>query len=344
MKGIKFTASEKLKALNMLDSGKDILYVAKKAKCTERSLYRWKAIYDGTIESLENKSSRPHTPHPNSHTAAEREYILTLYKENPHIGYEELYGELRAKYAYSRHFMSMYHYIRKNHLNENVVAEYVKYNPQPYDTPTMLGVKMQLDVKYVPKECYPYKDENHLLCSQKFYQYTMIDEATRERFIYSYMEQSGYSTVDFVKRAISYFGYIPLCIQTDNGTEFCNPTNTNPGKKHTFDILCDKLHIEHKRIRVRTPRHNGKVERSHRSDQARFYKFLTFETFGELNEKMEEYLTRSNNIPSSALRNQEGKRMWQTPLQKRAELLDILKEKQGKPDAPKIRFLKNRAA
>ena len=47
----------------------------------------------------------------------------------------------------------------------------------------------------------------------------MIDEATRERFIYVYSEQSSYSTIDFVKRAIKYFGYIPQIIQTDNGME-----------------------------------------------------------------------------------------------------------------------------
>lgn len=32
----------------------------------------------------------------------------------------------------------------------------------------------------------------------------MIDEASRERFIYPYKEQSAYSIVDFVKRAILY--------------------------------------------------------------------------------------------------------------------------------------------
>ena len=39
----------------------------------------------------------------------------------------------------------------------------------------------------------------------KFYQYTIIDEASRERFIYPYKEQSSFSTIDFVKRAIVYF-------------------------------------------------------------------------------------------------------------------------------------------
>ena len=42
---------------------------------------------------------------------------------------------------------------------------------------------------------------------EKFFQYTMIDKASRERFIYAYREQSSHSIIDFTKRAILYFGY-----------------------------------------------------------------------------------------------------------------------------------------
>ena len=61
----------------------------------------------------------------------------------------------------------------------------------------------------------------------------MIDESSRERFIYPYLEQSSYSTVDFVKRAIAYFNYQPKIIQSDNGFEF----NRNKETKiiHLFD-------------------------------------------------------------------------------------------------------------
>lgn len=52
-----------------------------------------------------------------------------------------------------------------------------------YDTPTELGKKWQMDVEYVPTVCYVGTD------CEKFYQYTMIEEATRERFIYAYKEK-----------------------------------------------------------------------------------------------------------------------------------------------------------
>ena len=146
---------------------------------------------------------------------------------------------------------------------------------------------------------------------EKFYQYTMIEEASRERFIYPYRENSSYSTVDFVQRAIIYFGYAPDIIQTDNGSEFTHTQKTR--RIHPLDVLCSRLYIQHKTIRPRTPWHNGKVERSHRNDQERFYNHLSFYSYEDLKNQMKRYLHRSNRIPMSVLG-------WKTPIQKRQEL------------------------
>ena len=48
-----------------------------------------------------------------------------------------------------------------------------------YDIPKEIGEKQQLDVKYVPAACYPGNDD------EKFFQYTVIKEASSKRFIYS---------------------------------------------------------------------------------------------------------------------------------------------------------------
>jgi transposase InsO family protein len=162
-----------------------------------------------------------------------------------------------------------------------------------------------MDVKYVPTAC------DSGLVPQKFYQYTVIDEASRERFIYPYMEQSSYSTVDFLKRAIIYFGYKPQILQTDNGAEFTHLKKTD--RTHPLDVVCKQLSIEHKRIRPRTPRHNGKVERSHRNDQERFYNHMSFYDYNDLLVQMKRYLNRSNNIPMQVLG-------WKSPLEMRLSL------------------------
>ena len=157
MKGVKFTAREKKRILDMwLVQRKHWLYICKHEKCTRVSLWRWKKQYDGTLESLENKSSRPHTPHPNSQTEEEKREILEVVQDNPTMGYTELYGELRAKYAYSRHYKTMYKYVRSLRLRPAEI--YDRYVAQPYDTPEMFGQKWQMDVKFVPRVCYAGKD------------------------------------------------------------------------------------------------------------------------------------------------------------------------------------------
>ena len=110
----------------------------------------------------------------------------------------------------------------------------------------------------------------------------------------------------------NYFGYTPKILQTDNGLKFCNTVRTD--KKHILDIRCEQLGIVHRRIRPRTPRHNGKVERSHCNDQERFYNFLSFYSLDDLKVQIKRYLYRSNRIPMTVLG-------WLSPMDMRRQLI-----------------------
>ena len=297
----------KFYSVKLYRSGYPISFVCRRYKISKSSLMRWNKKFDGTKNSLIDKSHKPLTPHPNAHTDEELKWIKNLIKRNPNISMSELYGKLRTEKGYSRTAPSLFRVLRKLGFYVNKETHH-KYVPKHYDTPTNIGIKWQMDVKYVPKNCYVGND------NQKFYQYTIIDEASRERFIFPYKEQSSYSTIDFVKRAIIYFGYKPKIIQTDNGFEFTHHQNTK--RIHPLDILCDSLNIEHKLIRPRTPRHNGKVERSHRNDQNRFYNYLSFYSYDDLKKQMKSYLKRSNNIPMQVLG-------WISPIQKRTEISEV---------------------
>lgn len=298
--------STKVQSVNLYRNTKDISFVCRRYHISKASLMRWNKLYDGTKESLIPKSHRPKSTHPNAHTQQELTWIKNYHRRNPNISICELYGKLRTEKGYSRHPGSLYRvFVRLGYRKKVESTKKKKKHNGTYNTPTEMGVKWQLDVKYVPTACYSGNDD------ERFYQYTVIEEATRERFIYPYKEQSGYSTVDFIKRAIAYFGYAPETIQTDNGSEFCNTKKTD--RIHYFDRFCLKYNIHHKRIRPRTPWHNGKVERSHRNDQERFYNHLKFYSYDDLLIQMKRYLKRSNNIPMAVLG-------WESPLQKRREL------------------------
>ena len=288
-------------AVLLYRNGNPISFVCRRYKCSKASLMRWNKKFNGTKESLIDKSHRPLTPHPNAHTEQELYWIKNYIRRNPNISLCELYGKLRTEKGYSRHACSLFRVIRKLKYNVNK-EKHTKYTPKHYDTPKDIGIKWQMDVKVVPRDCYVGQ------IPDKFYQYTVIDEASRERFIYPYKEQSSYSTIDFVKRAIVYFGYKPQIIQTDNGQEFTYTMKTD--RTHPLDIFLNSLNIQHKLIKPRTPRHNGKVERSHRNDQQRFYSYLKFYSYNDLLKQMKAYLKRSNNIPMQSLN-------WLTPLETR---------------------------
>lgn len=297
--------------LTYINTGCSVRHIIRIYHVSKASLMRWLKVFDGTKESLMNKSHRPRKRHPKSHTDEEIRTIIRYIRRNPGIGLNELYSKLRLKAAYTRHYVSLYRLLKRMGYYKDRKVKVTKYKPKPYDTPENIGEKMQIDVKYVPSEC---KSPN--LHDKNFYQYTMIDEATRERFIYAYDEKSSSNSTDFLLRAIVYFRYIPRCIQSDNGSEFTYIKETK--EIHPFDRLCNKLGIEHKTIKARTPRHNGKVERSHRNDNERFYKNLKFFSLEDLRKQMKAYLNRSNLILISTLR-------WLNPVQKRRQL-----EEQGK--------------
>jgi hypothetical protein len=83
-------------------------------------------------------------------------------------------GKLKSQKGYSRHSLSLYRVFRQFCYSSKPPSTKKAYVPKPYDTPDQIGVKWQMDVKYVPNACYTGN------MPQKFHQYTMIDEASRE--------------------------------------------------------------------------------------------------------------------------------------------------------------------
>jgi hypothetical protein len=62
-----------------------------------------------------------------------------------------------------------------------------------------------------------------------------------------------------------------------------------------------KKSYSHKLIRPYTPRHNGKVERSHREDQKRFYSYHSFYSLEDFAKQLAVHNRRSNNFPMRPL-------------------------------------------
>ena len=77
-----------------------------KFKENRRTIYRWRERYDGTLESLKDKSRRPHT-HPNEQTEEEIKMIKNYKANNKETGLVVLWIKLRNA-GYRRSVTSLY--------------------------------------------------------------------------------------------------------------------------------------------------------------------------------------------------------------------------------------------
>ena len=258
-------------------------------------IYFWRSRWDGTIDSLACRSRRPHS-HPNQHTQEELKLIRDMRRRNPELGMVELWHRLRLR-GYSRRPESLFRVMRKLGLFPLPVKK-PRYKPKPYEQMTYPGQRIQVDVKVVPRRCI-------VDTELRLFQYTAIDEFTRLRFLAPYPEQSTFSSADFLKKLVHWYGRRGIrveCIQTDNSFEFTNRfANSKRELPTLFEKTAMELGIRHKLIRPYTPRHNGKVERSHREDQKRFYSSHKFYSLEDYNRQLAVHNRRSNHFPMRPL-------------------------------------------
>lgn len=276
---------------------------AVKYKTNRQYIYRWKRRYDGSLESLRDRSRRPHH-HPNQHTPEEIKLILNMRRRNPDAGLVIFWVKLMQR-GYTRSITGLYRFLRKQGIMAVKPAN-PKYVAKPYEQMQYPGQRIQIDVKFVPSVCLVNEAKG-----QKFYQYTAIDEYSRWRFVEAFEEHSSYSSALFLEHLIKAFPCPIECVQTDNGQEFTKSFCSYGGseKPTIFQVRLSEYGIRHKLIRPFTPRHNGKVERSHRKDNERFYATHTFYSFEDFSKQLMLYNRRDyNNFPMHPLN-------WKTPKQ-----------------------------
>ena len=134
-----------------------------------------------------------------------------------------------------------------------------KYRPHTtrwkrYEKPQP-GHRLQMDVKFL---------ERIPGTHRRLYQFTAIDDCTRIRVLKVYDACNQRTAIQFADEVLRRLPFRVLVVQTDNGAEF----------QSRFHWHLEGLDIRHVYIRPRTPRLNGKVERSHRVDDQEFYQLL----------------------------------------------------------------------
>ena len=262
---------------------------AMKYRVNRQYIYRWRNRYNGSIDSLRNQSRRPHH-HPNQHTLEELKLIADMRRRNPYTGLVVFWVKLMQR-GYKRSIAGLYRILRRQGIMADKLPN-PKYVPKPYEQMHYPGERIQIDVKFVPAVCLVNEAKG-----QKFYQYTAIDEFSRWRYVEAFDEHSTYSSAVFLEHLIKAFPMPIECVQTDNGAEFTKRfTATKEENLTLFQKRLKEHGIRHKQIRPFTPRHNGKVERSHRKDNERFYASHTFYSFEDFSKQLQLYNRRDYNL------------------------------------------------
>ena len=240
---------------------------ATRYKRTRQWIYFWRRRYDGSIHSLEELSRRPR--------------------------------------GYARSLSSLYRVMQREGYFAERSKKKPKYIPKPYTQMTYPGERIQVDVKYVPQACTQAMGKG-----TRLYQFTAIDEYSRKRYLEGFSDNSSYSASIFARNAARYFGFKIECIQTDNGQEFTQEFTKTFSSRYAkgeelqptlFQTVLRQMGIRHKQIRPYTPRHNGKVERSHRKDGEWFYAGRKFYSLEDYNKQLKRYMNEYNNFPMRPL-------------------------------------------
>jgi transposase InsO family protein len=111
------------------------------------------------------------------------------------------------------------------------------------------------------------------------FQYTTIDDATSVRALKIYDKHTQANAINFIGHIIEQFPFRIREVRADNGHEF----------RAKFHWHVEDLGIRQAYTNRGTPQLNGKVERSHRSDQREFYQLLSYKGDVDLESKLDEW-------------------------------------------------------
>ena len=271
--------------------------VAKICPYSKRSLERWLSNYRKYgEEGLVPKSTRPKS-NPKETPIHLKEQIIALRKKNKKCALK-LHWELKKQGVDIHHrtiskILKTEGLVRK-YRTKRVKYKYIRAKLQP-------GELIEIDVKHVPQR----------LDGRKYYQYTAIDCASRWRYLSIYDEESNFSSITFLQEVIHRFPFPIKAIKTDNHSTFTNrytgylkSTDPQNPKLHILDKFCEQHNIAHYLIDPGKPSQNGRVERSHRSDNEQFYRALSFKNIEDLTYRIRLWNMYYNDLEHCGLNGQ----------------------------------------
>lgn len=260
----------------------------------KRTLERWVSLYRKYGEQgLSPVSTRPKS-NPKETSIRIKEKIIDMRKEESLCAKKLNYKLAKENIYVSDRLIGKI--IKKEGLTRRYRTKKLKY--KYIKVPLSCGELVEIDIKYVPDS----------INGLKYYQFTAIDCASRWRYLKVYGGMGNDCSINFLKEVLRIAPFRIRAVKTDNGACFTNyytgykkSTDTENPKLHEFDLSCVRNRIIHYLIDPGKPAQNGKVERSHRTDQEMFYDRNIFKNIKDLEEKIRLWNNRYNNLEHCSL-------------------------------------------
>lgn len=244
------------------------------------TFYKWLHQYEEFgEEGLRDRSSRPRTcPH---QTDAEIVSKIVYLRQHYHFGPAKISMYLARYHDVTVSRSGVWRILKRLDMNRLPASQRHKRHDRRWKRyeKQLPGHRIQIDIKFI--EPLPGKASTGLR-KKRFYQYTAIDDCTRIRVLRIYERNNQRSAIQFLDYVLAKLPFTVETVQTDNGSEFQGGFHW-----HVLD-----RGIGHSYIKPRTPRLNGKVERSHRIDAEEFYRLLdgvVIDNAQVFNDKLQEW-------------------------------------------------------
>ena len=260
----------------------------------KRTLERWVSNFKNYgEEGLIPKSTRPRTC-PNETSIRIKERVIELRKETrlcaKKLNWRLEKEGIKVKERTIGNILKSEGLVKK-YRTKKMKWKYVK-------VPLLPGELVEIDIKYVPGT----------INGLEYYQYTAIDCASRWRYLKIYDGLGNNCSISFLEEVLEISPFRVRAVKTDNGSCFTNRytgynKSTDPlnPRLHEFDLVCQRKNIIHYLIDPGKPAQNGRVERSHRTDQERFYDYNIFRNRNDIEIKIKRWNEEYNNTEHCAL-------------------------------------------
>ena len=249
----------------------NVAKVCREFEVQRSSFYEWKKAYElGGMDGLRRKKPIAYN-HPRKLSQKVVDKILEL-RSTYNLGPERIKWYLERYHGIKTSESSVFRTLVRNgmrRLPKNAPRRAIHTKRYSKKVP---GHHIQVDVKFLS-----FKNAGgHNI---RRFQYTAIDDATRIRALKIYQRHNQKNAIDFINYVIEKFPFRIHTIRTDRGHEF----------QAQFHWHVEDKGMRHVYIKPRSPQLNGKVERSHRTDQEEFYQLLTYTDDVDLNKKLTEW-------------------------------------------------------